>query len=41
MAEAQNIPPSEPMSAAHYARSLQDELSDWTVLIREAGFTPV
>ena len=41
MAQRQNMPRSEPMSAEQYARSLQDELRAWTVLIQEAGFTPV
>lgn len=41
LAQRQNMPRSEPMSAEQYARSLQDELRAWTVLIQEAGFTPV
>jgi len=41
MAQRQNMPRSEPMSPEQYARSLQDELRAWTVLIQEAGFTPV
>lgn len=41
MAQRQNMPRSEPMSAEQYARSLQDELQAWNVLIRDAGLTPV
>lgn len=41
MAQRQNMPRSEPMSADQYARALQDELQAWNLLIRDAGLTPV
>ena len=41
MAQRQNMPRSEPMSAEQYAQSLQQELKSWTALIRQAGLEPV
>lgn len=40
-AQHQNMPRSDPMTAEQYARSLQDELRDWTRLIQDAGMQPV